>query len=155
MRDLSNPIYQLNVRDGDEVHTFYYRRPTNQEHVAYRASMFKRVKNKIISTVGQARYDFGKRVVTGFDKGTMCDGFNADGSPNLFSCATEDPDYRDDWKELIGKTLPDIFAIIGEYVFEQQTGIKSDSSVIDDIEFVSSLDEAPTDEVVSINSSPL
>lgn len=112
MRDITERTYKATVIDGDEKHTFYYRRPNNKEIGAYQSSLFERKGNKIIPKAAETRTKFGARVLTGFEKGTL----GANGK--VFSSDPQDPDYRADWKEMLVEFVPDIVAAVGRYAFE-------------------------------------
>ena len=127
MRDITERIYQATVRDGDEKHVFYYRRPTNKEITAYQGSLFEKVRNKIIPKAAETRTKFGARIITGFEKGTL----GAFGK--VFSSDPADTDdYRADWKELLVEHVPDIVAAVGQHAFESTAVISGEALEIGD-----------------------
>lgn len=115
MRDLSTNLHVARVQDGDDVHVIQYRRPTNEEMVTYQASLFVRKGNKLVSRVAEMRLKFGARILVGFEKGT----FGYEGKP--FSCDPLDPDYRENWKDLILQSAWDVVSAIGKHAFEGTT----------------------------------
>lgn len=129
MRDLSSNIYEATVKDGDENHVILYRRPTNQEHAAYGATLMKRRGRKIVSSIMEARVKFGLRIIEGFKKGTI--GYA--GRP--ISSDPGDPDYREDWKKLLEDHLPDVVGAIGRHAFEgTMVVVDGIESILDDLE---------------------
>jgi hypothetical protein len=112
MRDLKNPTYSIRVSDGDVVHKFFYRRPTNDEISAYQAGLFQRRGHKIVPRTAEMRLKFGKRVILGFEEGTL----GAD--EKLISSDPKSPNYCADWKDLLSSHAPDIVSAIGRHVFE-------------------------------------
>jgi hypothetical protein len=147
VRDLSSNIYTAKVRDGDEVHTLTYRRPTNQEHAAYGASLTQRKGGKLINRVMETRLKFGLRILVGFEKGTM--GFQG----QLISSDPEDSDYYSDWKNLLEQAVPDIVSAIGRQAFEGTQVVTPDDFDLDsEIEsLVTELDEVEPESDPSIS----
>ncbi|MHC1728578.1 MAG: hypothetical protein AB9866_21680 [Syntrophobacteraceae bacterium] len=120
MRDITEKIYTATVRDGDEKHVMFYRRPEPKEIAAYQAGLFERKGNKIITRASETRIKFGKRILTGFKKGTFGIGAMIDGERVVrpISSDSTDPDYREDWKELLAENMPDVVAAVGHFAFE-------------------------------------
>lgn len=135
MRDLSTDIYEARVKDGNELHILYYRRPTSTEHAAYAASAAQRRGGKIINRMIETRLKFGARVLTGFQKGTF--GFQG----QAIASEPEDQDFYPDWKNLLVKAVPDIVAAIGREAFEG-TQVVSETETMDfDAELQAVVDE--------------
>ena len=114
MRDVATKHNVLEVQDGmsGDIHEMFYRPPTNKERAAYQAALFKRQGKKVIDRSFETRLRFGKRICTGFTKGT----FAADGKP--FASDANDADCRKDWKVLIGKGAPEVLTAMAFQVFE-------------------------------------
>ncbi len=114
MRDVAAEKNVIEVQDGmsGDVHELNYRRPTNKERAAYQAALFERKKKKVVDKSFETRLRFGKRICTGFVKGT----FGANGK--AFSCEPEDVDYLADWKEQIAKGAPEVLTAMAFQVFE-------------------------------------
>jgi hypothetical protein len=133
MRNLSNKIYTATIRDGDEQHKIQYRRPTNKELHAYHAYLFKKEGNKIINRSGEARYKFGQMIITGFEPGTF--GVEVDNELIPLSCTPGDPGYREDWKQILCDSVPDIVSAVGQFAFESVSVITdngNDLSLVDE-----------------------
>ena len=114
MRDLMADKNIIEIKDdvAGVIHEFYYRMPTTKERVQYRAGLFERKGNKIINRVFEQQVKFGAKVVTGFRKGSLA----IQGKP--ISSDQSDPDYREDWKELLMKGCPELLAVVGKTAFE-------------------------------------
>jgi len=112
MRDLTNPTYSIRVSDGDMIHKFFYRMPDNDELAAYQAGLFQRRGNKIVARAAEMRLKFGKRVLLGFEEGTL-------GANGKFIASEKDSaNYCSTWKEILVSGRPDIVSSIGRHVFE-------------------------------------
>jgi hypothetical protein len=112
MRDLTNPTYSVRVSDGDMIHKFFYRMPGNDELSAYQAGLFQRRGHKIVPRTAEMRLKFGKRVLLGFEEGTL----GADGK--LIASEKTSPNYCPAWKDILVTNRPDIVSSIGRHVFE-------------------------------------
>lgn len=114
MRDFAAERNILDIQDGitGDVHEIYYRMPTNEERAAYQNGVFERRGQKLKSRVFENRLKFGSRIISGFTKGTL----GIDG--RLFSADPSDPDYRQDWKDLLVRYAGDIVASVAASVFE-------------------------------------
>lgn len=114
MRDFAAERNVLEIQDGisGDVHEIYYRMPSNEERAAYQNGAFERRGNRIKSRLFENRLKFGARLITGFRKGTI----GIDGK--AFSSDSSDPDYRQDWKELLVRHAGDIVASVAAGVFE-------------------------------------
>ncbi len=114
MRDFAAERNTLDIQDGitGDVHEIYYRMPTNEERAAYQNGVFERRGQKLKSRVFENRLKFGSRIISGFAKGTL----GIEGKP--FSADPSDPDYRQDWKDLLIRYAGDIVASVAANVFE-------------------------------------
>lgn len=117
MRKLStkqeDEIIEIADTLGDCVHEFYARHPTTTERFQYDANKLERKGNTIYNRLPQQRQHYGKKVLTGFKKGTL-----GDEEGNSFSSDPSDPDYREDWKELISAGYPEAFDVMAKVMFE-------------------------------------
>lgn len=120
MRELTPQRSVIEIKDelGGSIHEFEHRAPTTSERVAYRAGLWRREENKVINCTETQRVKFGLAVLTGFKKGTLCVG----GKP--ISCAAEDPDYCENWKDVLAQGAPELVAEIGRIVFDGAQAIR-------------------------------
>ena len=72
-RDIMAERNVVEIYDGKcgETHEFFYRDPTVKEMEAYNAQCFTRKRNKVTNHQVATRLKFGKKVLTGFAKGTL------------------------------------------------------------------------------------
>ncbi len=115
MRDLASSDKNLLViqdpRSGTEL-GLYYRMPTTQEEIGYRAEQITRDKKKVRVDVFGVRVKYADKIITGIRDGDF--GFN--GQP--ISSDPVSPDYRADWKALLKATAPDILSALATHIFE-------------------------------------
>lgn len=115
MRDLkANDKNILHINDaisGTKLQV-YYRIPTTQEMVAYQSKLVSRKGKKIVFNIFETRLEFGLKVITGFSE----DAFGYDGK--AISSDPINPNYRQDWKELLKQTSADIISLVAANVFE-------------------------------------
>jgi hypothetical protein len=113
MRDLTAERNAMPVQDffGDE-HEIYFRNPTTTERMKYRAGMWERQDDKVVNKTASQRMVFGAAIIVGFKKGSL----GADGKPIASDPA--DPDYREDWKDLLCAAAPDVVDLVAQQVFE-------------------------------------
>lgn len=139
MLDLSASNNVLEIQDGisGDVHEIYYRMPTNQERTAYNAQLWKRQGRKMVNQTYETRMKFGRRVVTGFRKGT----FGWEGK--AFASDPADSAYRSDWLDLLCSKRGDIIAAVAHAVFER-TGTAADPNLFE-MEDVDLEDDAEPD----------
>lgn len=114
MRDFAAERNVLEILDGisGDVHEVYYRMPTNEERAAYQNGVFERRGRTLRSRLFENRLKFGARIITGFAKGTI----GIDGK--LISPDPNDPDFRQDWKDLLVRHAGDVVASVAASVFE-------------------------------------
>lgn len=133
MRDLTATRNTMTVRDffGDE-HEIYFRNPTTTERMQYRAGMWERQDDKIVNKTATQRMKYGAAIITGFKKGSL----GADGKPIASDQA--DPDYREDWLDLLTVAAPDVIDLVAQQVFEagqvRQGPVSIPEIVIEDAE---------------------
>jgi len=122
MRDLTATRNTAVITDSisGDTHEVYYRRPTNREMVGFQNNAFKRKGNRIENRLFETRLLYGSKIVTGFRKGTLgCHGKPIASDPN-------DPDYREDWLQLIVDHAPDVVAVVAMIAFEGTTASRND-----------------------------
>ena len=114
MRDFAAERNILEIQDGitGDVHEIHYRMPTNEERAAYQNGVFERRGQKIKSRIFENRLKFGARIITGFAGRTL----GIDG--RAMSADPGNPDYRQDWKDLLVRHAGDIVASVAASVFE-------------------------------------
>jgi hypothetical protein len=123
-----NKLVIVDNMSGDKI-ALFYRMPTTQERINYKASLVKIKGNKISKTQATiTRMAYGEKIITGFQEskeneaGTLEGGFTcidpADGKEKPFASDPESPNYRKDWMELIKSTSSDIFDYLAYHVFE-------------------------------------
>jgi hypothetical protein len=137
MRNLSNRTYTAVIQDGDEQHRIQYRRPTNKELHAYHAYLFKKEGNKILNRSGEARFKFGQLIITGFEPGTF--GIEVNDELVPLSCNSGDPGYRENWKEILCESVPDIVAAVGQFAFESVSVVRDNANELSLVDEFSSL----------------
>lgn len=125
MRDLTTKANVMEIQDGvsGDTHEIYYRMPTNKERAAYSAALFERKGKKVKDNTFPTRLKFGRRICTGFKKGT----FGVDGK--AFASGQTDHDYRADWAELLEEGSPEVFVALAFQVFEGTGTGRGDSAI--------------------------
>jgi hypothetical protein len=93
------------------VITFYFRRPTSEERVAYQLSVFHLDGGERRLRLSETRFRFGLEILSGFVAGD----FLIQGDQEV-ECL--DPDRHPDWKEHLGRHAPDLVSYLGQQVFE-------------------------------------
>jgi hypothetical protein len=126
MRDLKrserNRIVLTDGPTGDKIGIFYST-PTSPQFKAYRQAVVKRKGDKVVMDTWNPAVKFGLEIITGFDDGS----FGYDGSP--ISSNPESPQYREDWKDLLAETAPDIIALVANVAFDGVKIDKADSGI--------------------------
>jgi len=114
VRNLNAPYNIAYVRDGvsGDLHELHYRLPTNADRVSYQAGLWVRKGKQFINQALETRLRLGSQLLVGFVKGTI----GLDGKP--FSSNPTDPDYREDWRELLLQYAPDVVAVVALAAFE-------------------------------------
>ena len=134
MRDLDasavNKIVISDARSGTEIE-LYYRNPTTQEEVEYQSKLYKRKGNKLILNP-KVKVDLGLAILTGFREGD----FGVAGRP--ISSDPESPNYREDWKDLLGRMASDIVSTFATVVYEgarvaSDTDVEIETAIEEDI----------------------
>ena len=134
MRDLdvsaTNKIVISDARSGTEIE-LYYRNPTTQEEVEYQSKLYKRKGNKLILNP-RVKVNLGLAILTGFREGD----FGVAGSP--ISSDVESPNYREDWKDLLGRMASDIVSTFATVVYEgarvaSDTDVEIETAIEEDI----------------------
>ncbi len=122
MRKLSHTPQDTEIEIADVVggctHVFYARQPTDRERFLYEANRFRREGNTIYDRLPEQRREYGRKVLTGFVKGTLGD---EEGNP--IASDPEDPDYREDWADLIAASFPQAFDVAARVMFESTSTV--------------------------------
>ena len=117
MRRLSKTPQDTEIEIADVVggctHVVYARQPTDRERFLYEARRYERRGNTIYDRLPRQRRSYGRRILTGFIKGTLGD---EEGHP--IASDPEDPDYREDWADLIAASFPQAFDVAAKVMFE-------------------------------------
>ena len=92
--------------------TLFYRLPTTQERIKYSNSLVSKRRNKIETSMGEARLKYGAAILLGFKEGA----FETD--KGLLASDPKAPHYDPDWKNIVRKYAPDVIAILAFHVFE-------------------------------------
>jgi hypothetical protein len=92
------------------VVTFYYRRPTSEERVAYQVSAYRLEGGQRRFCLGETRLKFGLEILTGFGPGDFL--LQEEGGAPL------DPERHPDWKARLAEDAPDLVSYLAQQVFE-------------------------------------
>ena len=115
MRDLKqsdrNVLRISDAISGSEIE-LYYRMPTTSEQVAYQSKLVKRQGKKVVIHAFDTRLEYGLKILTGFREGD----FGFDGKP--VASDNQSPNFREDWKELLTQSAPDIINAFAMTIFE-------------------------------------
>ena len=134
MRDLdvsaTNKIVISDARSGTEIE-LYYRNPTTQEEVEYQSKLYKRKGNKLILNP-RVKVNLGLAILTGFREGD----FGVADRP--ISSDVDSPNYREDWKDLLGRMASDIISTFATVVYEgarvaSDTDVEIETAIEEDI----------------------
>jgi len=134
MRDLDvsaiNKITISDARSGTEIE-LYYRNPTTQEEVEYQSKLYKRKGNKLILNP-KVKVNLGLAILAGFREGD----FGVAGKP--ISSDVESPNYREDWKDLLGRMASDIVSTFATVVYEgarvaSDTDVEIETAIEEDV----------------------
>ena len=112
-RILGEERHALAIQDpvSGSVITFYYRRPTSEERVAYQLSAYRIEGGERRFQLGETRLKFGLKIVLGFEAGDFLIQENGELVPL-------DSDRHGDWQEQLLKHAPDLVAYLAQQVFE-------------------------------------
>jgi len=116
--DAQNELRIDDAISGDVI-TLYYRLPTTEERTKYSRGLFTRERNKVKSTVAEARQKWGKAIMTGFKDGDFAR--VVDGRKVFYSSDPASPDYDPKWKETICTWASDLVEFLALTVFEGNT----------------------------------
>lgn len=135
MRDLTrsdkNKMIINDARSGSEIE-LYYRNPTTQEEVEYQSKLFKRQGKKMLINAFSTRLEMGLKILTGFREGD----FGIEGKP--IASDPQNPNYKENWKELLKENAADIITAFSFAVFE---GARIDTGTEMDFESVGEAEE--------------
>jgi hypothetical protein len=93
------PTTARNQNGEDVTFSLFYRRPTNEEIVAYNKALFVKRNGKVVNSVVPTRIEFGLKILTGVQDGV----FSLSGKP--VSSDPSSPDYHPDWKGMLKNAL--------------------------------------------------
>jgi hypothetical protein len=112
-RILGEERHTLALKDpvSGSVVTFYYRRPTSEERVAYQMSAFRLEGGERRFCLGETRLRFGLEILEGFGAGDFQ--VLEEGVPVPLN-----PERHPDWKERLGAHAPDLVSYLAQQVFE-------------------------------------
>lgn len=115
LTDTPNKLALLDNISNTEIE-LHYSTPTSKQVAAYANGTTKRVRNKIVTRVGENRQKYGKEVLIGIREGdfeVIRDGKQVPLSSDLGS------DYHDPkWKKKVAEMAPDIIEALAIHVFE-------------------------------------
>ncbi len=112
-RILGEERHRMAISDpvSGSVITFYFRRPTSEERVAYQLSVFHLDGGERRLRLSETRLRFGLEILAGFEAGDFI--IQRDGEVQSL-----DPDRQPDWKEHLADHAPDLVSYLGQQVFE-------------------------------------
>ncbi len=112
-RVLGEERHKMAIQDpvSDSVITFYFRRPTSEERVAYQLSVFHLDSGERRLRLSDTRLRFGLEILVGFGAGDFL--IQAEGE-----VLDLDPGHHPDWKEHLRHHAPDLVSYLGQQVFE-------------------------------------
>ena len=120
--NIRNKVTINDQYSGDPL-ILYYRSPTAEERIAYRASMYQREKDKVIFRLGEARQEFGAKIVLGFEEGSFQ--IKEGDKLRVFSSEPASANYDAGWKDLLKKYAADVLEALAEHAFEEARAIPS------------------------------
>lgn len=103
-----------NISNSEIV--LFYRTPTSKEVAAYSNGMTKRIRNKVITCVGENRQKHGLEVLVGFREGDFI--LPKNGQNITIASDQSSQNYDPEWKSLIKKFAPDLVDAVAIHVFE-------------------------------------
>lgn len=114
-----NVINEVTITDpigGGDV-KLYYRTPTTNERQQYTSSLFQTKGRKVKTMISGARQKFGQKILTGFRHNDFCL-VEEDGRKVAFASDPKDPQYRENWKDLVVESAADLVETLAFHVFE-------------------------------------
>ena len=112
-------IIQDNISDT-QIH-LKYRMPTTGEIISYRNGSTKRVRNQLVSRVGENRLEHGKKILTGFREGDF--ERYIDGKWTFISSNPRSDHYDPSWKDLVAEQAPDLIETLAVHVFDASSQV--------------------------------
>jgi hypothetical protein len=115
MRELKAATqHSIRITDSitGETAELFYRMPTASERVGFERAAHQWKKNRFMDKSGEARLEYGMKVLTGFKDGA----FAVDGKP--ISSDPSTPDYYPDWKTLVQESASDLVNAMAMAVFQ-------------------------------------
>lgn len=101
---------------GGDVELFY-RTPTTEERQRYNSALFQAQGRKVKVTIAQARQKFGAQILVGIREGDFSHA-EGDAPAKPLSSDPASVNYRQDWKNLVGKYASDLIEAVAQHVFE-------------------------------------
>lgn len=126
-------VMEIKCKLSGQTFELHFRMPTNSERVSYENAVTKRTGSKIqIAKDWQfTQAKMGARLCTGFRKGDFAL------AGELISSDKTDPDYCPDWRNLLFKVRPDLFAHLSSTIFtavtQRDSDKEDDDNVIEDL----------------------
>jgi hypothetical protein len=114
------PTTAKNQNGEDVTFSLFYRRPTNEEIVAYNKALFTKKNGKVVNNVVPTRIEFGLRILTGIQDGV----FSLSGKP--VSSDPSSADYNHDWKGVLKNALSTNVVNFAFRVFESVSDAQVD-----------------------------
>lgn len=144
----NNTITLMDPVDKFEV-VFSYRTPTTDDRVRYQASRYKREGTKLIDRSRSAVVEAALGVLVGIRTGD----FTYAGAP--VSSNPENPEYREDWKELVAAAAGDLLFLMGHDLFEGRVSIPDGANIEIVSEFEAAADKAEAEKAAEEPIPPL
>jgi hypothetical protein len=104
----------FNQKNGQGIITLIYREPEAKERIQYASSIASLYRDKTPSEVQiedlqYIQFDHGMKIL---------EGFRAENIPINISSDPQSPQFREDWKELVGKRMTDLIISLAQSAFE-------------------------------------
>ena len=113
LKNESKNIVVLQDTVTNEEVRLYYRRPESSEIVKYQSKVYRAGKGGQIEIDGDLKVEMALEILTGFEKG-----FFLDENDKVFSSDVMDPEYREDWKEMVKKLGADLLMGLSASAYE-------------------------------------
>ena len=112
-RLLGEERHKMAIQDplSGSVITFFFRRPTSEERVAYQLSVFHLDGGERRLRLSETRLRYGLEILMGFEAGDFV-------IQEESEVESLDPDRHLDWKEHLAQHAPDLVSFLGQQVFE-------------------------------------
>lgn len=104
-----------------------YRMPTTQEREGYANASVKRTRKGMKFQVVQARQEFGLKILAGIREGDF-EVEDGKGGWTPLSSDPESPNYREDWKAVVGELAPDLVQALAGHVFDASAEVMGEEA---------------------------